>query len=38
MSKQKFLPMANPDIGFTEAKAAFKVIKKTDGSQWENSK
>ena len=27
MSKQKFLPMANPDIGLTEAKAAFKVIK-----------
>ena len=27
MSKQKFLPMANPDIGSTEAKAVFKVIK-----------
>ncbi|MDB4154721.1 DegT/DnrJ/EryC1/StrS family aminotransferase [Candidatus Pelagibacter sp.] len=27
MTKYKYLPMANPDVGMLEAKAAFKVIK-----------
>ena len=31
--KQKFLPMANPDIGSTEAKALLRLLK-MDGSPW----